>query len=223
MFILCPSVDKSASSTSTCCAPPSLQVTLEKVLGITAVGNSGLACDPRSGLVAYPAGWEGGRCRLVVHPYLNIWYFTYQPTMHRMPSYHIYLSQMLCVQMSVSVRYLCTVIEWRRSRLFFHQNSKASLYRTSPREVSFETLWNTLLCRTLCSVIYPVQTVTLAVLTLIWRGSRQGHQSRCTIRVPWASNTFLIMANHPGNLYLHREGKQQGMCSTYFITVCAKT
>ncbi|XP_054900420.1 mitogen-activated protein kinase-binding protein 1-like [Poeciliopsis prolifica] len=32
------------------------QVTLEKVLGITAAGNSGLTCDPRSGLVAYPAG-----------------------------------------------------------------------------------------------------------------------------------------------------------------------
>ncbi|XP_044232563.1 mitogen-activated protein kinase-binding protein 1-like isoform X2 [Thunnus albacares] len=32
------------------------KVTLEKVLGITASGNSGLACDPRSGLVAYPAG-----------------------------------------------------------------------------------------------------------------------------------------------------------------------
>uniref|UniRef100_A0A8C6LNX2 Mitogen-activated protein kinase binding protein 1 n=1 Tax=Nothobranchius furzeri TaxID=105023 RepID=A0A8C6LNX2_NOTFU len=29
-------------------------VTLEKVLGITTLGNSGLACDPRSGLVAYP-------------------------------------------------------------------------------------------------------------------------------------------------------------------------
>ncbi|XP_038582055.1 mitogen-activated protein kinase-binding protein 1-like isoform X2 [Micropterus salmoides] len=34
----------------------SSKVTLEKVLGITATGNSGLACDPRSGLVAYPAG-----------------------------------------------------------------------------------------------------------------------------------------------------------------------
>ncbi|XP_068610167.1 mitogen-activated protein kinase-binding protein 1-like [Brachionichthys hirsutus] len=32
------------------------KVTLEKVLGITASGNAGLACDPRSGLVAYPAG-----------------------------------------------------------------------------------------------------------------------------------------------------------------------
>ncbi|KAG5857176.1 hypothetical protein ANANG_G00016330 [Anguilla anguilla] len=32
------------------------KVTLEKVLGITAAGNRGLACDPRSGLVAYPAG-----------------------------------------------------------------------------------------------------------------------------------------------------------------------
>ncbi|XP_074542001.1 mitogen-activated protein kinase-binding protein 1-like isoform X2 [Halichoeres trimaculatus] len=32
------------------------RVTLEKVLGITASGNCGLACDPRSGLVAYPAG-----------------------------------------------------------------------------------------------------------------------------------------------------------------------
>uniref|UniRef100_A0A8C7QLG5 MABP1/WDR62 first WD40 domain-containing protein n=1 Tax=Oncorhynchus mykiss TaxID=8022 RepID=A0A8C7QLG5_ONCMY len=31
-------------------------VTLERVLGITASGNSGLACDPHSGLVAYPAG-----------------------------------------------------------------------------------------------------------------------------------------------------------------------
>ncbi|XP_028253713.1 mitogen-activated protein kinase-binding protein 1-like [Parambassis ranga] len=34
----------------------SSKVTLEKVLGITASGNSGLACDPRSGLVAYAAG-----------------------------------------------------------------------------------------------------------------------------------------------------------------------
>ncbi|CAB1458681.1 unnamed protein product [Pleuronectes platessa] len=33
-----------------------LTVTLEKVLGVTASGNSGLACDPHSGLVAYPAG-----------------------------------------------------------------------------------------------------------------------------------------------------------------------
>ncbi|KAK2856450.1 hypothetical protein Q5P01_005185 [Channa striata] len=32
------------------------KVTLEKVIGITASGNSSLACDPRSGLVAYPAG-----------------------------------------------------------------------------------------------------------------------------------------------------------------------
>ncbi|XP_056437864.1 mitogen-activated protein kinase-binding protein 1-like [Gadus chalcogrammus] len=32
------------------------KVTLEKVLGITAAGHSGLACDPHSGLVAYPAG-----------------------------------------------------------------------------------------------------------------------------------------------------------------------
>ncbi|XP_017555318.1 mitogen-activated protein kinase-binding protein 1 isoform X2 [Pygocentrus nattereri] len=32
------------------------KVTLEKVLGITTAGNRALACDPRSGLVAYPAG-----------------------------------------------------------------------------------------------------------------------------------------------------------------------
>ncbi|XP_030643725.1 mitogen-activated protein kinase-binding protein 1 [Chanos chanos] len=32
------------------------KVTLEKVLGITASGNRALACDPRTGLVAYPAG-----------------------------------------------------------------------------------------------------------------------------------------------------------------------
>ncbi|XP_038597335.1 mitogen-activated protein kinase-binding protein 1 isoform X2 [Tachyglossus aculeatus] len=32
------------------------RVTLEKVLGITVSGGRGLACDPRSGLVAYPAG-----------------------------------------------------------------------------------------------------------------------------------------------------------------------
>ncbi|XP_047242986.1 mitogen-activated protein kinase-binding protein 1-like [Girardinichthys multiradiatus] len=32
------------------------KVTLEKVLGITTSGNSGLTCDPRSGLLAYPAG-----------------------------------------------------------------------------------------------------------------------------------------------------------------------
>ncbi|XP_054871641.1 mitogen-activated protein kinase-binding protein 1-like isoform X2 [Amphiprion ocellaris] len=34
----------------------SSKVTLEKVLGITTSGNSSLACDPRSGLVAYAAG-----------------------------------------------------------------------------------------------------------------------------------------------------------------------
>ncbi|KAM6915111.1 mitogen-activated protein kinase-binding protein 1-like [Xenentodon cancila] len=32
------------------------KVFLERVLGITATGNSALACDPRSGLIAYPAG-----------------------------------------------------------------------------------------------------------------------------------------------------------------------
>ncbi|XP_030628007.1 mitogen-activated protein kinase-binding protein 1-like [Chanos chanos] len=32
------------------------KVTLEKVLGITATGNSGLTCDSNSGIVAYPAG-----------------------------------------------------------------------------------------------------------------------------------------------------------------------
>ncbi|KAM6968586.1 mitogen-activated protein kinase-binding protein 1 [Tautogolabrus adspersus] len=32
------------------------KVTLEKVLGISAPGNRALACDPRSGLLAYPAG-----------------------------------------------------------------------------------------------------------------------------------------------------------------------
>ncbi|KAK2103763.1 Mitogen-activated protein kinase-binding protein 1 [Saguinus oedipus] len=55
------------------------QVTLEKVLGITVSGGRGLACDPRSGLVAYPAGslcwvtrsagWPGGllgSCGLVL-------------------------------------------------------------------------------------------------------------------------------------------------------------
>ncbi|NXQ79359.1 MABP1 protein, partial [Nyctibius grandis] len=35
------------------------KVTLEKVLGITVSGGRGLACDPRTGLVAYPAGEEG--------------------------------------------------------------------------------------------------------------------------------------------------------------------
>ncbi|XP_031735449.1 mitogen-activated protein kinase-binding protein 1-like [Anarrhichthys ocellatus] len=32
------------------------KVTLEKVLGITAPGNRALACDPQTGLLAYPAG-----------------------------------------------------------------------------------------------------------------------------------------------------------------------
>ncbi|XP_034050708.1 mitogen-activated protein kinase-binding protein 1 isoform X2 [Thalassophryne amazonica] len=35
---------------------PADKVTLEKVLGITAPGNRALACDPRTGLLAYPAG-----------------------------------------------------------------------------------------------------------------------------------------------------------------------
>ena len=32
------------------------QVVLERVLGITTSNGSGLACDPNTGLVAYPAG-----------------------------------------------------------------------------------------------------------------------------------------------------------------------
>ncbi|XP_037541969.1 mitogen-activated protein kinase-binding protein 1-like [Nematolebias whitei] len=46
----------SVRSKKSCGDCPSRKVTLEKVLGVTATGNSGLACDPRSGLVAYPAG-----------------------------------------------------------------------------------------------------------------------------------------------------------------------
>nr|XP_057946593.1 mitogen-activated protein kinase-binding protein 1-like [Doryrhamphus excisus] len=43
------------------------EVTLEKVLGITAPGNRGLSCDPRTGLLAYPAG-----CVVVLlHPRKN--------------------------------------------------------------------------------------------------------------------------------------------------------
>ncbi|XP_061650331.1 mitogen-activated protein kinase-binding protein 1 isoform X3 [Phyllopteryx taeniolatus] len=43
------------------------KVTLEKVLGITAPGNRALSCDPRSGLLAYPAG-----CVVVLlHPRKN--------------------------------------------------------------------------------------------------------------------------------------------------------
>uniref|UniRef100_A0A663EBS5 Mitogen-activated protein kinase binding protein 1 n=1 Tax=Aquila chrysaetos chrysaetos TaxID=223781 RepID=A0A663EBS5_AQUCH len=39
------------------------KVTLEKVLGITVSGGRGLACDPRTGLVAYPAGaLQGSSC-----------------------------------------------------------------------------------------------------------------------------------------------------------------
>ncbi|XP_019733982.1 mitogen-activated protein kinase-binding protein 1-like isoform X1 [Hippocampus comes] len=43
------------------------KVTLEKVLGITAPGNRALSCDPKSGLLAYPAG-----CVVVLlHPRKN--------------------------------------------------------------------------------------------------------------------------------------------------------
>ncbi|XP_061699282.1 mitogen-activated protein kinase-binding protein 1 isoform X2 [Syngnathoides biaculeatus] len=43
------------------------KVTLEKVLGITAPGNRALSCDPRSGILAYPAG-----CVVVLlHPRKN--------------------------------------------------------------------------------------------------------------------------------------------------------
>ncbi|XP_010565514.1 PREDICTED: WD repeat-containing protein 62 [Haliaeetus leucocephalus] len=45
--------------------PPLPQVTLEKVLGITAQTSSSLACDPTTGLLAYPAG-----CVVVI---LNPW------------------------------------------------------------------------------------------------------------------------------------------------------
>uniref|UniRef100_A0A8B9PNE9 Mitogen-activated protein kinase binding protein 1 n=1 Tax=Apteryx owenii TaxID=8824 RepID=A0A8B9PNE9_APTOW len=47
MHILCAQTDKKEGRR---------WVTLEKVLGITVSGGRGLACDPRTGLVAYPAG-----------------------------------------------------------------------------------------------------------------------------------------------------------------------
>uniref|UniRef100_A0A8C1I9S1 Mitogen-activated protein kinase binding protein 1 n=1 Tax=Cyprinus carpio TaxID=7962 RepID=A0A8C1I9S1_CYPCA len=46
-------LNKASWKISTLC---SRSVTLEKVLGITSAGNRALACDPHSGLVAYPAG-----------------------------------------------------------------------------------------------------------------------------------------------------------------------
>uniref|UniRef100_A0A3P9BXK0 MABP1/WDR62 first WD40 domain-containing protein n=1 Tax=Maylandia zebra TaxID=106582 RepID=A0A3P9BXK0_9CICH len=47
---------RSPSTGKNCKENLTSKVTLEKVLGITSSGNSALACDPRSGLVAYPAG-----------------------------------------------------------------------------------------------------------------------------------------------------------------------
>ncbi|XP_069630938.1 WD repeat-containing protein 62-like [Haliaeetus albicilla] len=44
---------------------PEEAVTLEKVLGITAQTSSGLACDPATGLLAYPTG-----CVVII---LNPW------------------------------------------------------------------------------------------------------------------------------------------------------
>ncbi|ELW48133.1 Mitogen-activated protein kinase-binding protein 1 [Tupaia chinensis] len=51
-----PSIKLRRSKTGTRREDLSSKVTLEKVLGITVSGGRGLACDPRSGLVAYPAG-----------------------------------------------------------------------------------------------------------------------------------------------------------------------
>uniref|UniRef100_A0A670ZMM8 Uncharacterized protein n=1 Tax=Pseudonaja textilis TaxID=8673 RepID=A0A670ZMM8_PSETE len=42
------------------------QVTLERVLGITAQTSNGLTCDPNSGQVAYPTGTSFGGCILLV-------------------------------------------------------------------------------------------------------------------------------------------------------------
>lgn len=87
----------------------SLQVTLEKVLGITSSGNSALACDPRSGLVAYPAGWDERDCLCAV--IFLIWPLTYRRSARSQLAYHIYLMRMFSVQISACVCYLCIISE----------------------------------------------------------------------------------------------------------------
>lgn len=96
----------------------SLQVTLEKVLGITSSGNSSLACDPRSGLVAYPAGWDERDCLCAV--IILIWPLTYQRSARSQLPYHIYLMRMFSVQISACVCYLCIISEdWSSVGFFF--------------------------------------------------------------------------------------------------------
>ncbi|XP_058018014.1 mitogen-activated protein kinase-binding protein 1 isoform X1 [Ahaetulla prasina] len=51
-----PSIKLRRSKPGTKRANISTKVTLEKVLGITVSGGRGLACDPKNGLIAYPAG-----------------------------------------------------------------------------------------------------------------------------------------------------------------------
>ncbi|KAM9777987.1 mitogen-activated protein kinase-binding protein 1 [Neosynchiropus ocellatus] len=51
-----PSIKLRRSSAARNREGPGQKITLEKVLGITAPGNRALACDPQTGLLAYPAG-----------------------------------------------------------------------------------------------------------------------------------------------------------------------
>lgn len=118
-----------------------LQVTLEKVLGITASGNCGLACDPRSGLVAYPAGWEERHYSCVPISTYDLWL---QHALHsRRLLYHIWLKQML-----VCVCYLCTISEEARRGAL----ASSSIY-PFPKETSFESLCSILMFRVLISTI----------------------------------------------------------------------
>lgn len=103
------------------CVLTPLQVTLEKVLGITASGNSTLACDPRSGLVAYPAGWEDSlalesltKREAMSAWYLNIWPLTHQYSMQMQLPYHSFLTEMFSVQMSLCVCFVLSLFYLKR-------------------------------------------------------------------------------------------------------------
>lgn len=68
---------------------------------------------------------------------------TYQHIMHSLLAYHIYLMQMLSVQISACVRYLCTISE-EHCGLFHQRNSKASFYPVL-REAFFDSFSDTLM------------------------------------------------------------------------------
>lgn len=189
-------------------------MTLEKVLGITAVGNSALACDPRSGLVAYPAGWEE-----TVRTSVNVVEWSDSSArcasaaaLSSPPVMHALCAKLVCAWVSVILA--AQSVSSRRSGVCFHHRK---LFFLSPWGVSFETLCKTLLWWLLHSLIHSAQTVTLSLSVLIRRGTAAAPLASLGARRKTSAQALSDYGYNLSQSCMLRDDRLWGLCSFHLF------